>query len=67
MRRTQRMLLTSRRLSEIGGPRSPRSGSKGLRMCHSKSVRSPELNAASPRKAALNQNPIPLSKTVNAA
>ena len=25
------------------------------------------LNAASPRKAALNQNPIPLSKTVNAA
>ena len=67
VRRTQRMPLTIRRLSEIGGPRSPRSGSKGLRMCHSESVRSPQLNAASPRKAALNQNPIPLSKTVNAA
>jgi hypothetical protein len=63
VRRTQRMPLTIRRLSEIGGPRSPRSGSKGLRMCHSESVRSPRLNAASPRKAALNQNPIPLSKT----
>ena len=30
-------------------------------------LRSLRLNAASPRKAALNQNPIPLSKTVNAA
>jgi hypothetical protein len=28
-------------------------------------VRSPRLNAASSRKAALNQNSIPLSKTVN--
>ena len=46
VRRTQRMPLTIRRLSEIGGPRSPRSGSKGLRMCHSESVRSPQLNAA---------------------
>ena len=34
---------------------------------HSESVRSPRLNAASSRKAALNQNQIPLSKTVNAA
>jgi hypothetical protein len=36
-----------------------------LRMRHSASVRSPRLNAASSRKAALNQNSIPLSKTVN--
>ena len=49
------------------GPRSPRSGSNGSRMRHSESVRSPELNAASSRKAALNQNSIPLSKTVNTA
>ena len=42
VRRTQRMPLTIRRLSEIGGPRSPRSGSKGLRMYHSESVRSPD-------------------------
>src|SRR6476661_5659640 len=41
VRRTQRMPLTIRRLSEIGGPRSPRSGSKGSRMYHSESVRSP--------------------------
>ena len=67
VRRTQRMPLTVRRLSEIGGPRSPRSGSNGLRMRHSESVRSPRLNAASSRKAALNQNSIHLSKTVNTA
>jgi hypothetical protein len=36
-------------------------------MSHSESVRSPRLNAASLRKAALNQNSIPLSKTVNTA
>ena len=65
VRRTQRIPLTVRRLSGIGGPRSPRSGSSGLRMRHSASVRSPRLNAASSRKAALNQNSIPLSKTVN--
>src|SRR5262249_2288751 len=65
VRRTQRIPLTVRRLSGIGGPRSPRSGSSGLRMRHSASVTSPRLNAASSRKAALNQNSIPLSKTVN--
>src|SRR5260370_2567043 len=32
VRRTQRIPLTVRRLSGIGGPRSPRSGSSGLRM-----------------------------------
>jgi hypothetical protein len=36
-------------------------------MRHCSSVRSPRLNAASFRKAALNQNSIPLSKTVNTA
>jgi hypothetical protein len=36
-------------------------------MRHSESVRSPRLNAASSRKAALNQNSIRLSKTVNTA
>ena len=54
VRSTQRMPLTVRRLSKIGGPRSPRFGSNGLRMRHSESVRSPRLNAASSRKAALN-------------
>ena len=67
VRKTQRMPLTVRRLSGIAGPRSPRSGSNGSRMRHSESVRSPRLNAASSRKAALNQNSIPLSKTVNTA
>ena len=67
VRSTQRMPLTVRRLSKIGGPRSPRFGSNGLRMRHSESVRSPRLNAASSRKAALNRNSIPLSKTVNTA
>ena len=67
VRKTQRMPLTVRRLSGIAGPRSPRSGSNGSRMRHSESVRSPQLNAASSRKAALNQNSIPLSKTVNTA
>src|SRR5580704_17287053 len=56
VRRTQRMPLTVRRLSKMAGPRSPRSGSNGLRMRHSASVRSPRLKAASSRKAALNQN-----------
>ena len=64
VRKTQRMPLTVRRLSGIAGPRSPRSGSNGSRMRHSESVRSPQLDAASSRKAALNQNSIPLSKTV---
>ena len=54
VRKTQRMPLTVRRLSGIAGPRSPRSGSNGSRMRHSESVRSPRLNAASSRKAALN-------------
>ena len=67
VRRTQRIPLTVRRLSGMGGPRSPRLGSNGSRMRHSESVRSPRLNAASFRKAALNQNSIPLSKTVNTA
>src|SRR5262245_63390865 len=39
---------------ECAGPRSPRSGSKGLRMCQSASVKSPRLNAASLRKATWN-------------
>src|SRR5262249_41696491 len=65
VRSTQRMPLTVRRLSAMAGPRSPRFGSKGSRIRHSESVRSPRLNAASLRKAALNQNSIPLSKTVN--
>jgi hypothetical protein len=65
VRRIQKIPLTVRRLSGIDGPRSPRSGSNGSRMRHSESVRSPRLNAASSRKAALNQNSIPLSKTVN--
>src|SRR6266404_2833247 len=34
------------RLSGIGGPRSPRSGSSGLRMRHSASLRSPRLGEA---------------------
>jgi hypothetical protein len=66
-RRTQRMPLTARRLLSIAGPHSPRSGSSGSRMRHCSSVRSPRLNAASFRNAALNQNSIPLSKTVNTA
>src|SRR5262249_23923707 len=37
VRRTQRIPLTVRRLSGIGGPRSPRSGSSGSRMRHSAS------------------------------
>ena len=44
-----RRLSAVRRLSGTAGPRSPRSGSP----------------SASSRKAALNQTPIPLSKTVN--
>jgi hypothetical protein len=47
VRKTQRMPLTVRRLSATAGPRSPRSGSKGLTMCHSACVKSPRLNAAS--------------------
>jgi len=62
VRRTQRIPLTVRCLSRIGGPRSPRSGSSGLRMRHSASVRSPRLNAASSRKAALNQNSINIGR-----
>jgi hypothetical protein len=65
VRRTQRMPLTVRRLLSIAGPRSPLSGSSGSKMRYCSSVRSPRLNAASFRKAALNQNSIPLSKTVN--
>src|SRR5246500_1675908 len=38
VRRTQRMPLTVRRLSFIGGPRSPRSGRSGSKICHSASV-----------------------------
>jgi hypothetical protein len=63
----RRMPLTVRRLLSTAGPRSPRSGSNGSRMCHSESVKSPRLNAASLRKAALNQNSLLLSKTVNTA
>ena len=65
VRKTQRMPLTVRRLLSIAGPRSPLSGSSGSKMRYCSSVRSPRLNAASFRKAALNQNSIPLSKTVN--
>ena len=54
VRSTHRMPLTVRRLSSIGGPRSPRSGSSGSRIRHCPSVRSPRLNAASLTKAALN-------------
>ncbi len=67
VRRTQRMPLTVRRLAGIGGPHPPRSGSNGLRMRYSVSVRSPRLNAATSGKAALNQNSIHLPKTVNTA
>ena len=63
VRRTQRMPLTVRRLPFIGGPRSPRSGRKGSKMRHSASVRSPQLNAASLRKAALES--FTYEKTVN--
>src|SRR5262249_818470 len=34
VRRTPRMPLTLRRLLSIAGPRSPRSGSSGSKMCH---------------------------------
>ena len=57
VRRTQRMPLTIRRLSEIGGPRSPRSGSKGLRMCHSEFVRSPATECCLPQKGSLESKP----------
>jgi hypothetical protein len=43
VRRTQRMPLIVRRLSATAGPRSPRSGSNGLRIRLSASVRSPRL------------------------
>jgi hypothetical protein len=65
VRRTQRMPLTIRRLSWIGGPRSPRSGRSKSKMRHSASVRSPRLSAASLRKAALES--FTYEKTVNTA
>jgi CDP-paratose 2-epimerase len=59
------VVTDSARLSSISGPRSPRSGSNRPRIRHCASVRSPRLDAASLRKAALNKNSIPLSKTIN--
>src|SRR6266545_2897218 len=57
VRNTQRMPFIVRRLSPMAGPRSPRSGSKRLRMRHSVSVRSPRLTRCPPsRKAALNHS-----------
>jgi hypothetical protein len=53
VRSTHRMPLTVRRLSFIGGPRSPQSGRSGSKMRHSQSVRSPRLKAASFRKGSL--------------
>jgi hypothetical protein len=53
VRRTQRMRLIVRRLSATAGPRSPRSGSNGLRIRHSASVKSPRLNARLPMALAV--------------
>ena len=65
VRRTQRMPLIVRRLSEIGGPRSPRSGKRESKIHHSASVRSPQLKAALHQKGNLES--FLYEKTVNTA
>src|SRR5207247_8059761 len=65
VRNTQRMPFIVRRLSTMAGPRSPRSGSKGLRIRHSASVRSPRLTAALLQKGSLES--FIYEKTVNTA
>jgi len=65
VRKTHRMPLTVRRLSEIGGPRSPRLRSRGSNMRHSASVRTPRHKAALHQKGSLES--FIYEETVNTA
>src|SRR5262249_42437852 len=65
VRSTQRIPLTVHRLSAMARTAFAAIRKRGVENALFRVVRSPRLNAASLRKAALNQNSIPLSKTVN--